>query len=127
MVQFHTRKQALATLAVKDRQTHRYLLFDDQLQLCGRQNGRDGAPEFVRPAPTITDAGIFRHSHYLPAPLADADGRRRFPIVASYLHLAAVGEKILGFRADEYYWRDLGKPENIIQAELDLRQNAFSL
>ena len=41
MVQFHTENQALATLAVQDRETSRYLLFDEQLQLCGRRSGRD--------------------------------------------------------------------------------------
>src|SRR5438477_7254899 len=35
MVQFHTEHQALATLAVKDRKTSRYLLFDDRSELCG--------------------------------------------------------------------------------------------
>jgi NDP-sugar pyrophosphorylase family protein len=37
------------------------------------------------------------------------------------LRLAAQGEKVLAFRADEYYWRDLGKPENIRQAEQDIK------
>ncbi len=127
MVQFHEQNDALATLAVKDRETHRYLLFDDQLQLCGRQNGRDGAREFVRSCHEswpLAFSGIHVISPLL-LPMLTEDGA--FPIVASYLHLASVGEKILGFRADEYYWGDLGKPENIIQAELDLRQNAFSL
>ena len=32
---------ALATLAVQDRETSRYLLFDEQLQLCGRRSGPD--------------------------------------------------------------------------------------
>jgi hypothetical protein len=27
----------------------------------------------------------------------------------------------VGFRADEYYWRDLGKPENVRQAAQDLK------
>ena len=31
-----------------------------------------------------------------------------FPIVPAYLRLAAQAENIVGFRADEYYWRDLG-------------------
>jgi NDP-sugar pyrophosphorylase family protein len=39
-----------------------------------------------------------------------------FSIIASYLRLAAQGEKILAFRADEYYWRDLGRPEGVAQA-----------
>ena len=38
MVQFHIENQALATLAVQDRETSRYLLFDEQLQLCGRRS-----------------------------------------------------------------------------------------
>ena len=41
MVQFHAENQALATLAVQDRETSRYLLFDEQLQLCGRRSGLD--------------------------------------------------------------------------------------
>jgi NDP-sugar pyrophosphorylase family protein len=49
-----------------------------------------------------------------------------FSIIASYLRLAAQGEKILAFRADEYYWRDLGNPENVAQAARDLRQKVIA-
>jgi NDP-sugar pyrophosphorylase family protein len=45
-----------------------------------------------------------------------------FSIINSYLRLAGEGETILGFRADEYYWRDLGKPENVTQAARDVEQ-----
>jgi NDP-sugar pyrophosphorylase family protein len=45
-----------------------------------------------------------------------------FSIITSYLRLAAQGQKILGFRADQYYWRDLGRPLNVAQAAEDLRQ-----
>jgi NDP-sugar pyrophosphorylase family protein len=45
-----------------------------------------------------------------------------FSIVTSYLRLAAQGEQIRAFRADEYSWRDLGKPENVKQAEQDLQR-----
>jgi len=44
-----------------------------------------------------------------------------FSIVTSYLRLAAEGERILAFRADQYYWLDLGKPENVAQAAEDLK------
>ena len=47
-----------------------------------------------------------------------------FSIIASYMRLAAQGENILAFCTDEYYWRDLGKPENIAQAEMELKQRA---
>jgi NDP-sugar pyrophosphorylase family protein len=45
-----------------------------------------------------------------------------FSIITSYLRLAARGEKILAFRADEYYWRDLGRPDNVLQAAQDVKQ-----
>jgi NDP-sugar pyrophosphorylase family protein len=41
------------------------------------------------------------------------------------LRLAALGENILGFRADKYYWRDLGRAENLAQAEDDLKNNVL--
>jgi NDP-sugar pyrophosphorylase family protein len=48
-----------------------------------------------------------------------------FSIIPSYLRLAAQGQKILAFRADQYYWRDLGRPADLTQAALDLQRNVF--
>jgi len=48
-----------------------------------------------------------------------------FSIIDSYLRLAAQGQKILAFRADNYYWRDLGRPADLAQATADLQQNAL--
>ncbi len=48
-----------------------------------------------------------------------------FSIIGSYLRLASQGEKILAFRADEYYWRDLGRPADLSQAALDLQQKVL--
>jgi NDP-sugar pyrophosphorylase family protein len=48
MLLSHRVNQALATLTVQDRETSRYLLFDERNQLCGRQTGRDQLPEIVR-------------------------------------------------------------------------------
>ena len=36
-----------------------------------------------------------------------------FSIIDVYVNLAAREEKILAFRADEYSWKDMGKPENL--------------
>jgi NDP-sugar pyrophosphorylase family protein len=125
MVQFHTEKQALATLAVQNRETSRYLIFDQQLQLCGRQSGRDQNIEFVRPsqqAQALAFSGIHVISPRLFAMMVEEGV---FSIITSYLHLAAQEEKILAFRADEYYWRDLGRPENVMQATQDLKQKVL--
>ena len=45
-----------------------------------------------------------------------------FSIIDAYLRLAAQGEKVLAFRADEYYWRDLGRPADLAQAAVDFQQ-----
>jgi NDP-sugar pyrophosphorylase family protein len=45
-----------------------------------------------------------------------------FSIIPTYLRLAFQGEAILAFRADEYYWRDLGRPENVAEAAREFRQ-----
>jgi NDP-sugar pyrophosphorylase family protein len=125
MVRFHEQHQALATLAVQKRKTSRYLLFDDSLQLCGRRAGLDGEPEMARPANHV-DALAFAGIHVVSPRLLDLiseDGV--FPIVPCYLCMAREGEKIVGFRADEYYWRDLGTPENVKQAEQDLKSGVL--
>jgi len=121
MLEEHRRQGALATLAVQDRKTSRYLLFDSALSLCGRRAGQDGAPELVRQVDRF-EARAFSGVHVISARLLSMlseDGV--FSIVTSYLRLAGQGETICEFRADDYYWRDLGRPENIAQAELDLK------
>jgi mannose-1-phosphate guanylyltransferase len=126
MAQFHTEKGALATLAVQVRETSRYLLFDEQFQLCGRRAGRDQEPEIVRRSPHLQPlafSGIHVISPRL-LPMITEEGV--FSIVPTYLRLAAQREKILAFRANEYYWRDLGRPDDLTQAAYDLQQNVIN-
>ena len=120
MAQFHSENRALATLAVKRRETDRPLLFDEQRQLCGRRFRPGKADQLVRPAQELQPlafSGIHVISPQL-LPMLTEEGA--FSIIDSYLRLAAAGERILGFPADEYYWRDLGREEDLRQAALDL-------
>jgi mannose-1-phosphate guanylyltransferase len=126
MVQFHLDNQALATLAVQHRDSSRQLLFDEHLQLCGRRAGREAKPEIVRTAPK-TDALAFSGIHVIsPRLLTLMKEEGVFSIIDTYLRLAGSGEKIIAFRADDYYWRDLGKPADLQQAARDLEQGVFS-
>jgi mannose-1-phosphate guanylyltransferase len=126
MVQFQREHEALATLAVQDRETSRHLLFDEQLRLCGRRTGRDQKAELVRPSQQV-QALAFSGVHVIsPRLLAMITEEDAFSIITSYLRLAAQGENILAFCADEYYWSDLGRLENLAQAELDLKSGIFS-
>ena len=156
MLQFHTDNQALATLAVQSRETSRYLLFNDHNQLVGRRIGRDHPPELIRrdlmdglqegtasavpkndknpgalapeaisspPFHLLAFSGIHIISPRL-LPLLTEEGV--FSIIPSYLRLAAQGQKIHSFRADQYYWRDLGRPADLAQAALDMKQRTLS-
>jgi NDP-sugar pyrophosphorylase family protein len=145
MTQFHKEKHALATLAVQDRETSRYLLFDEKFQLCGRRAGRDGMPEmvcsrFTNTPQESTTSAVPRNSrasapqaqwqalafsgiHVIsPRLLTKMTEEGAFSIVDTYLHLAARGENIFAFLANEYYWRDLGRPDDLKQATEDLKQ-----
>jgi NDP-sugar pyrophosphorylase family protein len=124
MVQFHLENRALATLAVQSRQSSRYLLFDQQFQLCGRRSG-DGETELVRPSPHM-QALAFCGVHVIsPNLFAKMTEEGVFSIVDCYLRLAGLEEKVLAFRADEYCWRDLGTPEKVMQAAHDLKQRGL--
>jgi NDP-sugar pyrophosphorylase family protein len=122
MAQFHAENRALATLAVQERETSRYLLFDERLQLCGRKSRRDAQAELVRQSPqqkALAFSGIHVISPRLFA-LMTEEGV--FSIITPYLRLAAQGERILAFRSDEYQWRDLGRLDDVRQADQEARQ-----
>jgi mannose-1-phosphate guanylyltransferase len=121
MTDFHRRTGALATLAMQDRPTSRYLLFDGAGQLCGRKKG-DAKPEMAR-ACAETNTLAFSGVHVIsPRFLNMLTEDGIFSVIDSYLRLAGSGEKIVAFLADEYYWRDLGKAENLVQAEADFKE-----
>jgi NDP-sugar pyrophosphorylase family protein len=125
MVAFHSETQALATLAVQQRDSSRQLIFDENLQLCGRRIGRDQDAAMVRPAKE-TSKLAFSGVHIISPrllPLMKEEGV--FSIIDCYLRVAGDGEKIAAFRADEYYWRDLGKPADLLQAARDIEQGTY--
>lgn len=117
MMEFHQAEKALATMAVQHRETSRPLLFDARGQLRGRgamhppvspsQSGNEPSQEMA-----------FSGIHVLsPEIFSKLDESGAFSIIDAYVRLAAQGEKIVAFDADEYRWRDLGRPEHLLAAE----------
>jgi NDP-sugar pyrophosphorylase family protein len=126
MMQFHYEIGALATLAVQDRKTSRHLLFDDHRQLYGRRIGHE-PPEIVR-ASEPSHEWAFSGVHVIsPRFLQMITEGGAFSIIDLYLRIAAEGAGIFAFRADEYYWRDLGKPENVAAAADDVKRQVLRL
>ncbi len=77
MVRFHREQNALATLAVQDRETSRYLLFAGDGLLCGRQAGRDGKSELVRPTQHFRSLAFCGIHVLSPRIFAGIEGGRR--------------------------------------------------
>lgn len=125
MLNHHRESGALATLAVQDRPTSRYLLFDEAGRLCGRRSGLDGAVEQVSEARELS-ARAFSGIHIISPRIFDLlrEGGA-FSIIPVYLRLAAAGESIVSFPADRFYWRDLGRPEHIAAASRDLEDGLY--
>ena len=126
MVQWHKERGALASLAVQERETSRYLLFNEKAELCGRRAGREKAADGAG-GPEELQALAFTGVHVIsPQLLTQISEEGAFSIIDTYLRLADGGEKILGFRADQYYWRDLGKLDQVPQADADYARRLFS-
>jgi len=126
MVRIHVDHDALATLAVQNRATSRYLLFDGQGELCGRraapnENLERNEPEMARPAGKVLPLAFSGIHVISPRIFSRMEENGAFSIITTYLRLAAQGARILAYRADDSYWRDLGRPEHIAQAAEDLR------
>ena len=120
----HKKSSALATLAVQQRESSRQLLFDEFGILSGRRKS-GGPDEIVRPAKTphpLAFSGIHVIS---PSFLNLITESGVFSIIDTYLRLAGSGEKVSAFRADQYYWRDLGRLEDLKQAESDSNEGAL--
>ncbi len=135
LLQAHRRRGALATLAVQQRPTSRALLFDRDARLCGRRVGNN-PPELVAAPPVSLGFSprspgfglggmqelAFCGIHVIsPRIFSLISEEGVFPISPCYLRLAGQGEKIASFRADQYRWRDLGRPDDLRQAAADLK------
>jgi NDP-sugar pyrophosphorylase family protein len=119
MMECHREQKALTTLAVQARASSRQLLFDEQGRLCGRRK-KDQEPEVVRAAEKMQELA-FSGVHVISRRMLERiteDGV--FSIVDSYLRLAREQENICAFRADEYYWRDLGRVESVAAVEREM-------
>jgi mannose-1-phosphate guanylyltransferase len=124
MVEAHRARNALVTLAVQGRDTRRHLLFDEELRLCRPEVEPDGASHSASSS-QLQPLGFCGVHVIAPRIFTLMPEEGVFSIIPTYLRLAAQGERILGFRADEYYWRDLGTPESLEKAAQDLREQTL--
>jgi len=114
MYRYHLEHSALATLAVQARQTSRYFLFDENDALCGWESVNDNKKALTKTSVGNVARFAFNGIHVIsPQIFSRMPETGAFSINQTYLRLAGVGEKILAFHTDEYYWRDIGRLENL--------------
>jgi NDP-sugar pyrophosphorylase family protein len=54
-------------------------------------------------------------------------GQGVFSVIDAYLQLASQGEKVVAFRADDCYWRDVWRAENVAAAEQDVASGLLAI
>ena len=112
----HAGSGALATLVVQERETRRYLLFDEA-GLVGREDRGRGVRTQARPARGAVRALAFTGLHVCSPTLLDLISERGvFPIVDVYLRLAAEGHVILPQNFAGKMWQEIGSPERLAEA-----------
>ncbi len=112
----HRASDALATLAVRTRESSRAFLFDDAGRLSGWRNLATQAERIVRPAVAlqpmafsgihVISPGLFR---YMPDETV-------FSIVDVYLNVASQ-EPVMAYPHDQDLWIDVGKPGALAEAQ----------
>ncbi len=118
----HINSEALATLAVRNRQTTRFLLFDNGNNLRGWKNIRTGEIKIEKQSESDLIPLAFSGIHIINPSIFDLMPEQRvFSMIDLYLNLAK-NYKINAFNHDSSLWIDIGKKESLIEAGKILNQ-----
>jgi len=114
VIDFHKEHKPLATLVVRNRDTKRYLLFDQENKLCGWKNIETKKEIIVNQKKHLTSL-TFSGIHIIDPKIFELMPTNDcFPIIDLYLKLAKKNI-ILGFNDTSSEWMDVGKIEQLEQ------------
>ena len=120
---FHTKSNALVTLATRNRDTSRYLLFDQNHRLCGWKNVRTNETKISIPKDNPLNPLAFSGIQMVaPSIFSLITEEGTFSTIPLYLRLAQ-NHLLQGYPHDQDFWMDVGKPNELAEADLILRQN----
>lgn len=113
----HLKENAVVTLAVRNRKTSRYFLFDTEHCLCGWKNFKTNETILCKaPSSKIIPYAFSGIQVVSPVIFNYMDINGAFSIKDVYIKIALT-RKISAFIHDDSIWLDIGKPENIVPAE----------
>ena len=108
---------ALATLVVRNRESERFMLFNDYLQLCGWENNETREYVMARRSTVRLHRYAFSRIQIVsPLIFSLITERGAFSLVELYLRLASQ-HHIRGYPDNESIWMDLAKKEGLLEAE----------
>jgi NDP-sugar pyrophosphorylase family protein len=114
--QYHLIDDAIASLVVSNRESNRYLLFNDQNILCGWQDIKKNEKIIVREESKLNQLA-FSGIHILnPHLLNSFPGEQVFSVIKAYLKIAGT-EVIHGYINNDLKWIDVGKLDSLQKAE----------
>ncbi|MBD3385065.1 NTP transferase domain-containing protein [candidate division KSB1 bacterium] len=113
----HQQSAALATLAVEERHSKRYLLFNARNILCGRI--KNDKKELVRPVGQKIHSLAFNGIQAADPAIFKTYEHTVFSSIDVYLRASAMNHSVKAYRMDGTYWRDIGTPETLKLAEKD--------
>ena len=116
MYLFHKKNNSKATLAVRDRQTSRYLLFDKNNILVGWKNISSGDEVWCNNEVDSINQFAFSGIHWINTSLIKGLKKEKQSIIPFYLE-AGRKNKIMAFEHANDYWFDCGKIESLEFAE----------
>lgn len=117
MAAAHNRSGALATLALRQRQTSRYLLWDESLRLVGWKNEKSGKYRWCKEAKPQARPLAFSGIHLINPEIFSLMQRSgKFSIIETYLSLGG-NHVIQGYPHDDDIWMDVGKAAGLPDAE----------
>jgi MurNAc alpha-1-phosphate uridylyltransferase len=122
LLAFHKKNNPLVSLAVMQRETERYLLFDSKFNLSGWENVKEATGETFGAEQTHTQlafSGIQVINPRIFEYMKNESGA--FSTMRIFMKAAKLGEQILAYRMDGNYWIDMGTPEKLkeLQALLE--------
>lgn len=114
MYQFHQTEKALATLAIKDNNSHRNLLFDRDWLLSGWENRDSCEKKIIRKADHRDLQPIgFCGIHVISPDIFDLMQKEEvFSIISTYVQLASE-YKIVGYPVENNLWMDIGSHQQL--------------
>lgn len=116
IIKEHQQKGSLATLAVQHRNSSRYFLFDEEMQLKGWENVNTGERKPVGLSDFNTQYAFSGIQVLNQSIFSKIKREGKFSLVDVYLD-SCTTEKITGFNHTGDLLLDVGKPESLIQAE----------